>query len=66
MICPVCVANAALAVAGAATSGGAAAMALRIFQRKHGVKRKVELRLDSPPRQASNTQSGGARFEWHR
>jgi hypothetical protein len=42
MICPVCIANAALAVAGAATSGGTAAMALQVLRQKRGVKRKAE------------------------
>jgi hypothetical protein len=50
MICPVCIANAALAVAGAATSGGAAAMALRVLRRKRGVKRKTEAGFLISPR----------------
>ena len=66
MTCPVCIANAALAVAGATTSGGAAAVVLRIFERKRDVKCRVEPGLDSPPRPASNTQGREARLEWRR
>ena len=42
MLCPMCITNAALAVAGVTTSGGATAIALRILRRKRGVKRKSE------------------------
>ena len=42
MICPMCISNAALAVAGAATSGGAAAVALRILRLKQGLKGKAQ------------------------
>lgn len=66
MICPVCIANAALAVAGAATSGGATAMALRILRRKAGVKQKAErecLRFLPPP--ARDRQDREARSERH-
>ncbi len=42
MICPMCIANAALAVAGVTTSGGATATELRILGRKRGAKRKAE------------------------
>jgi len=41
MMCPLCIANAALAVAGVTTSGGATALALRILRRKRGVKPKL-------------------------
>jgi len=42
MLCPMCIANAALAVAGVTTSGGATAIALRILRRKRGTKPKAE------------------------
>jgi hypothetical protein len=65
MICPVCIANAAAAVAGVTTSGGATAMALRILQRQRRVKRKPEggfLRfLSSLPRRARDRQDRATR-----
>ena len=59
MICPMCIANAALAVAGVTTSGGATAIALRILRRKRGLKRKAEGGfLRSLPRRARDRQEG--------
>jgi len=67
MLCPMCIANAALAVAGVTTSGGATAMALRILRRKRGLKRKAEGGfLSSLPRRARDRQDGAARSERHR
>jgi hypothetical protein len=66
MICPVCIANAALAVAGVTTSGGATAIALRILWQKRGVKRKAKGRfLTSLPRRARDMQDHAAGSEWH-
>lgn len=45
MICPMCITSAALAMVGASTSGGAAAMALRILRWKRRVKPKPEARF---------------------
>lgn len=39
-MCPVCVANAAMAAGGAVSSGGAAALAFRIFRAKWIVRTK--------------------------
>ncbi len=67
MICPMCIANAALAVAGVTTSGGATAIALRIFRRKRRLKLKAERGfLGSPPRRARDRQDGSAGSERHR
>jgi len=66
MICPICIANAALAVAGVTTSGGATAMALRILRRKRRAKRKADGGfLSSLPRRARDRQDGATRSEWH-
>jgi hypothetical protein len=66
MLCPMCIANAALAVAGATTSGGAAAMALRILRRKRGLKRKAEEGFPgSLPRRARDRQDRAVRSEEH-
>jgi len=65
MICPMCVANAALAVAGVTTSGGATAFALRILRRKRGARRKGEGR-SFPPRPAPDRQDVAASSERHR
>lgn len=65
MICPMCGANAALALAGAATSGGAVAMALRILRRIRGVKGKAEGRFLRPlPHRTRSRQDRVARSEW--
>lgn len=41
MICPVCVANAAMAVAGvSASTGGLSAMAMRILRRRRKITQK--------------------------
>jgi hypothetical protein len=67
MICPMCIANAALAVAGVTTSGGATAIALRILGRRRGVKRKAEGEsLSSLPRRARDRQDGAGSSERHR
>jgi len=67
MICPMCIANAALAVAGVTTSGGATAIALRILGRKRGVKRKAGGGFPtSQPRRATDRQDGAAGSERHR
>jgi hypothetical protein len=67
MICPMCIANAALAVAGVTTSGGATAIALRIFRRKRRVKLNTERGfLSSPPRRARDRQDGAGGSERHR
>jgi hypothetical protein len=57
MLCPMCIANAALAVAGVTTSGGATAIALRILEKKRRLKLK-----SSPPRPARDRQdrTGGS------
>ena len=67
MLCPVCIANAALAVAGATTSGGAAAMALRILRRERRVKGKGDGR--SPnflPRRTKDRRDRSAGSERYR
>ena len=67
MICPMCIANVALAVAGVTTSGGATAIALRILGRKRGAKRKAEEGFPiSHPRWARDRQDGAAGSERHR
>lgn len=67
MICPMCIANVALAVAGVTTSGGATAIALRILGRKRGAKRKAEGGFPtSHPRRARDRQDGAAGSERHR
>ena len=64
MISPMCIANAALAVAGVTTSGGATALALRILRRKRGAKRKAEGGfLSSRSRRARDGQDPTARSE---
>jgi hypothetical protein len=67
MLCPMCIANAALAVAGVTTSGGATAIALRILGRKRGAKRKAEGEFPtSHPRRARDRQDGAGSSERHR
>jgi len=61
MICPMCIANAALAVAGVTTSGGATAIALRILGRKRRLKLK-----GAPPRRAKDRQDGAGGSERNR
>jgi len=64
MLCPMCIANAILAVAGVTTSGGATAIALGILRRKRGPKRKAEGGfLCSPPRRTRDRQDGSAGSE---
>ena len=64
MICPMCIANAALAVAGVTTSGGATAIALRILRRKRRVKPKAEgAFLSSGSRRTRDRQNRSARSE---
>ena len=67
MICPMCIANAVLAVAGVTTSGGATAIALGILRRKRIAKRKLEgVFLSSLPRRARDRQDGPAGSEKQR
>ena len=67
MLCPMCLANAALAVAGVTTSGGATAIALRIFSRKRRAKRRAEAGiLSSNAHRARNRQDRAAGSERHR
>ena len=67
MICPMCIANAALAVAGVTTTGGATAVALRMFRRTRGVKRKGAGGLpNSLPRSARDRRDRAARSEGRR
>lgn len=67
MICPMCIANAALALAGATTLGGAAVMTLRILWRKRGLKGKAEgVFLSFLRRRLRDRQKRAARSERHR
>ena len=67
MICPMCIANATLAVVGVTTSGGATAIALRILGRKRGAKRKAEGGFPtSHSRRARDRQDDAAGSERHR
>jgi hypothetical protein len=57
MICPMCIANAAMAVAGVTASGGGTAITATILRRKRGMKRKAEARLlESASRRPQETE----------
>jgi len=67
MICPMCIANAALAVAGVTASGGATAVALRMLRRARGVKQKAAGGFSvSLRRSARDQRDQAARSEGHR